>query len=216
MDAQQAAAVSALGAAYAARQRTLVANFVAELVSLIRQVFRPDDPARSWDATQLAVSALVQRYHRTSATMGARYYLDARRASGVAGARRAGPLPRIEDMTDDQVWDELGRIAGVGPEDLDEERIDATVRATGIASYQRSIRAGRSPQRAAGTMTTTLAGATQEWRWRAVGVWCMTPPPPTRRRSGGCGSLGRARAGGARCSRPVALSTGPRRRPDAG
>lgn len=162
MDAQQAAAVSALGAAYAARQRALVASFVAELVSLIRQVFRPDDPAGSWDATQLAVSALVQRYHRTSATMGARYYLDARRASGVAGARRAGPLPRIEDMTDGQVWDELGRIAGVGLEDLDEERIDATVRATGIASYQRSIRAGRSPQRAADTMTTTLAGATQE------------------------------------------------------
>ncbi|MBX5463810.1 MAG: hypothetical protein IRZ28_22320, partial [Steroidobacteraceae bacterium] len=68
------------------------------------------------------------------------------------------PVPATPD--DALAW--LERVTGVRPERLNGDRVDATVRATGIAAFQRAIRAGQPPGRAADTMAATLAGATQE------------------------------------------------------
>lgn len=164
MDAQQAAAVATASSAFAARQRLLAAEWARDLVALVRRVFRPADPAESWPGTQIAVSALVQRRHRDAADLAARYYLDVRRASGIAPERRPASAPsRGADvgLSEDEAWAELERLTGVRPSDLDDDRVDVVTRATGIASYERSIRLGRDPRRAGDTMTATLAGGTQ-------------------------------------------------------
>lgn len=172
MDARQAAQVAAIAAAYAAQQRLLAAEWMRDLVALVRAVFRPFDPAGSWPGLLDAVTALIGQRHRAAAGMAARYYLDLRAASGVpaprprvdpfaalAPGRRVAPPP-LATADDALAW--LDRTVGVRPTPLVPERVDATVRATGIASFQRAVRAGQDPGRAADTMAVSLAGATQE------------------------------------------------------
>lgn len=65
----------------------------------------------------------------------------------------------LDSDDEDDVWAELGRIAGVGPPDLDDERVESNLTATGIASYQRAIRAGQTPTQAIDTMAVNLAGS---------------------------------------------------------
>lgn len=198
------AAVTALTAAYVARQRFLSTMLTRDLVLLVRQLFDPLRPGPSWRVTKTQVDALIRARRSVSATLGARYYLDLRAVHvPPPGARprrrpevprRAVEAPHVPDEgardildrvarepdgervevdipdreledefgldgDDSDVWAELGRIAGVGPTDLDEARVEANLNATGIASYQRAIRAGQTPAQAVDTMAVNMAGS---------------------------------------------------------
>ncbi|MFG2001692.1 hypothetical protein ACGFNU_21330 [Spirillospora sp. NPDC048911] len=65
----------------------------------------------------------------------------------------------LDDLSETQAWAELERIAPAQPEDLDADRLDANLNATGIASYKRALRAGQTPDRAVDTMAVNLAGS---------------------------------------------------------
>ena len=50
-------------------------------------------------------------------------------------------------------------IDPVEPDDLPDDRVDATLNATGIASYKKAIRAGQTPEQSRDTMAVNLSGA---------------------------------------------------------
>lgn len=65
----------------------------------------------------------------------------------------------LGDIGDADVWAELGRIAGVQPSDLDDDRVESNLDTTGIAAYQKAVRAGQAPEQATDTMAVNLAGS---------------------------------------------------------
>lgn len=82
------------------------------------------------------------------------------REPAEAAERDVLELP--EDVSDDDAWAELEKIAPLTPEDiadLNEDRVDANLNATGIASYKKAIRAGQAPEKAVDTMAVNLSGA---------------------------------------------------------
>jgi hypothetical protein len=157
-----------LTAAYMAQQRLIATTFSRDLLLLLRAVFSTVDPGQSWPATRMAVTSLIRERRRSSADAAARYFVDLRRLEVPqrVPAAQAQPSPvqllGSEPTTVPGTWADLERIAPVTPEDiavLDEDRVEANLNATGIASYQRAIRAAKSPEQARDIMTTTMTGA---------------------------------------------------------
>lgn len=92
-----------------------------------------------------------------------------RNADSLGAAAGADDAADVGEVTEEDAWAELERIAPLQPGeetdldrfgDLEPDRVEATLNATGIASFKRAIRAGQSPERALDTMTTSLAGST--------------------------------------------------------
>lgn len=159
---------AALTAGYTAQQRLIATTFSRDLLLLLRAMFSTVDPGQSWPATRMAVASLIRDRRRSAADVAARYYVDLRRLevpqSGASPVR--APLtvrqPPVEPTTVPGVWADLERVAAVTPEDiigLDDDRVEANLNATGIASYKRAVRAGKPPEQARDVMTTTLTGA---------------------------------------------------------
>lgn len=65
----------------------------------------------------------------------------------------------LDSISEEDAWAELERIAPGRPDDLDEDRVEANLDATGIGTYQKALRAGQSPDRAVDTMAVNLAGS---------------------------------------------------------
>jgi hypothetical protein len=65
----------------------------------------------------------------------------------------------LSDLSEEDAWAELERVAGVHPGGLDEDRVEANLNATGIAVYHRALRAGQAEARAVDTMAVNLSGA---------------------------------------------------------
>ena len=65
----------------------------------------------------------------------------------------------LDGLTEDEAWAELDRIAPVRPSDLDAERVEANLNATGIAAYEKALRAGQTPNQAVDTMAVNLSGS---------------------------------------------------------
>jgi hypothetical protein len=77
-------------------------------------------------------------------------------------ARSAGAPIETEPPSVAEAWSELERIADLRPEEIEalsEDRVDANLNATGIASYKKAIRAGQTPERALDTMAVNLSGS---------------------------------------------------------
>lgn len=78
---------------------------------------------------------------------------------------RPEPPATLDDMlglgplSEEEAWAELDRIAPARPGDLDETRLDTNLDVTGIASYQKALRAGQTPGQAVDTMAVNLAGS---------------------------------------------------------
>ena len=64
----------------------------------------------------------------------------------------------LDPLTEEEAWAELERIAPADPNDLDEARLDENLNVTGIASYQKALRAGQTEDQAVDTMAVNMAG----------------------------------------------------------
>lgn len=65
----------------------------------------------------------------------------------------------LDPLTEREAWAELDRIASAHPSELDADRLDANLNATGIASFEKALRAGQTPSQAVDTMAVNLSGA---------------------------------------------------------
>lgn len=65
----------------------------------------------------------------------------------------------LDSFTEEEAWAELERIAPASPSDLVADRVNANLNATGIATYERALRAGQTPDRAVDTMAVNLSGS---------------------------------------------------------
>lgn len=65
----------------------------------------------------------------------------------------------LGSLSEDEAWAELDRIAPARPGELDDDRVDVNLNATGIATYQRAIRSGRTEAQAMDTMGVNLSGS---------------------------------------------------------
>lgn len=65
----------------------------------------------------------------------------------------------LDRLSEADAWAELDRIAGAEPVDLLADRLDGNLDATGIASFQRALRAGQPAAKAIDTMAVNLAGS---------------------------------------------------------
>lgn len=185
--ASQSESATAVTAAYIARQQLLMSVLARDLIRLIGEVFKPSSPGSSWSATKLALDGLIRDRRRMSADLAARYYVDVRQASLTPARRqrafpaRTEPQPApalartpaepataepelsleadLEDFDEESAWAELEKIAPVEPGDLDDDRLDSNLNATGIGSYQRALRAGQTPAKAVDTMAMNLTGS---------------------------------------------------------
>lgn len=111
------------------------------------------DPGTGLVTTRLGSSAEV-----SEATRAIEAPLPGRPREDVESAE----LDLPGDLSEEDAWAELGKIAPLTPEDvadLDEDRVDANLNATGIASFKKAIRAGQNPERAVDTMAVNLSGA---------------------------------------------------------
>lgn len=178
---------AALTAAFVASQRLLATTLTRDLVLLLRAIFSVNDPGQSWPATKMALSSLIRDRRRQSADLARVYYRDLRRVAlspprpigprPVRVASPSPPAPQPPGPSDRSDLDDLEaearaeaeaareldlepeEIDPVEPDDLSDDRIDATLNATGIASYKKAIRAGQTPEQALDTMAVNLSGA---------------------------------------------------------
>lgn len=99
-------------------------------------LFNPAHPGPSWQATRSAVASLIMAQRIRSAELGIAFYRSERRAAGLGG----GFMPRL-------------------PDPLPDGQILKTIDATGIGTFQRSLRAGATPEQAVDRAAVTLSGA---------------------------------------------------------
>jgi hypothetical protein len=119
------------------RQQVLIsATLSRDVVRLLKNLFNPANPGPSWAAARSVVAALVRDQRRRSADLAARFYRDARRSAGVSGG-----------------------FTPAAPIELDEVRLLKSLDATGIAAFQKSLRAGASPDRAVDRSAVALSGS---------------------------------------------------------
>lgn len=119
------------------RQQVLIsATLSRDVVRLLKNLFNPENPGPSWAAARSVVAALVRDQRRRSADLATRFYQEARRSAGAVG--EFTPAEALE---------------------LDEERLLKSLDATGIASFQKSLRAGAPPDRAVDRSAVTLSGS---------------------------------------------------------
>lgn len=121
---------------YRRQQAMIGVVLTRDLVRLLRALFNPADPGPSWQTTRITVAALIRDRRRQSADLATRFYRDARRSAGLHGVFIPAP-----------------------PTDLVEDRLLKTVDATGIATYQRSLRSGAAPPQALDRSAVTLSGS---------------------------------------------------------
>lgn len=170
---------AALTAAFVASQRLLAVTFTRDLVLLLRAIFSVNDPGQSWPATKQALAAMTRDRRRQSTDLARVYYQDLRRAALLQPDRPRPPAtrrtPDLPDDFDESAPEEPGTEADeidvevgefefddvdpVEPDDLPDDRIEATLNATGIASYKKAIRAGQTAEKALDTMAVNLSGA---------------------------------------------------------
>jgi len=65
----------------------------------------------------------------------------------------------LDPLSEREAWAELDRIAAAHPTVLDADRLDANLNVTGIASFEKALRAGQTPNQAVDTMAVNLAGS---------------------------------------------------------
>lgn len=121
---------------YRLYQVQLSATLTRDLVHLLRALFQPSAPGPSWQAVRTAVAALIVSRRQQSIDMARSFYRNERLAAGI----RTPFTPAL-------------------PDPLPADQILKTVDATGIATYQRSLRAGATPQQAVDRAAVTLSGA---------------------------------------------------------
>jgi hypothetical protein len=121
---------------YRRRQVLISATLSRDVVRLLKNLFNPANPGPSWAAARSVVAALVHDQRRRSTDLATRFYQDARRSAGVAGDF----TPAI-------------------PVELEDQRLLKSLDATGIATYEKSLRAGASPEKAADRSAVTLSGS---------------------------------------------------------
>jgi hypothetical protein len=182
---EQLAAASAVTAAYVQRQRLLSMLVSRDVLRVLRTAFNLRDPGASWPLVRALLAGVIREHRRQAAANAARYYRDVRatvlRGAPVPRGQVADPFARPAQVDDDlaaiardirrQVEAETARelaedravrareaITPVEPDEVDEERMDANLNATGIATYRRSLRSGRSPEAARDAMGVTLSG----------------------------------------------------------
>lgn len=84
-------------------------------------------------------------------------------AAQATAPRAPAQVPAMADepgsLSEDEAWAELDRIAPARPGELDDDRVDVNLNATGIATYQRAIRSGRAEAQAMDTMGVNLSGS---------------------------------------------------------
>lgn len=122
--------------AYRRQQALIAATLSRDLVRLLRTLFNPANPGPSWQATRSAVTSLIVAQRLRSAELGIAFYRSERRAAGRGG----GFTPRL-------------------PDPLPDQQILRTIDATGIGTFQRSLRAGATPEQAVDRAAVTLSGA---------------------------------------------------------
>ncbi|TDD97635.1 hypothetical protein [Actinomadura rubrisoli] len=121
-----------------------------------RRQFRPEvrvDPGTGLVHTRLASAAEVSEATRT---------IEAPLPEQPRPEGAPAELDGFADISEEDAWAELEKIAPITLEDieeLDEDRVDANLNATGVASYKKAIRAGQPPERARDTMAVNLAGS---------------------------------------------------------
>ena len=121
---------------YRWQQAQLSASLTRDLVHLLRALFNPADPGAAWQAVRAAVAALIADRHRRSADLAAAFYRAERLAAGV--------------------WSPFTPTA---PAPLPAEQVLKAIDATGIAAFQRALRAGATPQQALDRSAVTLSGS---------------------------------------------------------
>lgn len=127
---------AALAAQYMAQQRLLSTTLTRDMVILIRALFSFNDPGASWPGLKMAADAMIRDRRRTSADLAGPYYQRARLMAGATG-----------------------HIVPAEPLELAADRVDATLNATGIATFQEAIKAGADPPKARDRMAVTFTGS---------------------------------------------------------
>jgi hypothetical protein len=120
---------------YRRQQAQVGATLTLDLVRLFKGLFNPANPGPSWQTTRMATAALIRDRRRQSAALATRFYRDARRSAGVGGGFTPAP-----------------------PIDLDEDRLLKSIDATGIGTYQKSLRSGATPEKAVERAAVTESG----------------------------------------------------------
>lgn len=124
-----------LANAYRQQQQALASSFVRDLVRLIRLIFDLGNPDRAWPGLRVAMEAMVRDRRRHSADLAGPYYNRSRLAEGLDPFVVPPPLA------------------------LDEDRLAATLNATGIAVFKKAQRLGASAEQARDRMAVTLSGS---------------------------------------------------------
>lgn len=183
------AAAAAVTSAYTARQHLLSAMVARDVARLLRAVFSVRNPDGSWPVTRTLLAGLIREQRRQAAVNGGRYYRDVREAmlrgrarpGGDPFAARPGALVGADvdleaiardirrqvqaevaqELAEDRAARRREAITPVEPDEVDDDRMTANLNATGLASYRRALRSGRSPEQARDVMTVTLTGTAQ-------------------------------------------------------
>ena len=120
---------------YRRQQAQIAALLSWDLVRLLRILFNPANPGPSWQATRTAVAAMIAQQRARSAELGVEFYRRERLAAGLGTF-----TPRL-------------------PDPLPDEQVFRTVDATGMGTFQRSLRAGATSQQAVDRAAVTLSGS---------------------------------------------------------
>ena len=139
-------------------RRRLAGDLAARYYIDLRQVSL--QPRRAPELRPEA-STLMPVTHRPAARDIVESVTRQQPSSASAESASTGDLEEafgLDPLTEEEAWAELQRIAPAGPNDLDERRLDENLNVTGIASYEKALRAGQTPEQAVDTMAVNLSG----------------------------------------------------------
>ena len=120
-------------------QQALAATLTLDITRLWRALVGEDGPRPVWDDTlRPQLATLVQERRTRSAALALSYYQMARADAGVAGDPPVVRVPRAPAA-----------------------QVDTALTVTGLVSYERAVRSGRTPDQASDTAIVTVTGAAE-------------------------------------------------------
>ncbi len=120
-------------------QQALAAALTLDVTRLWQALVGEDGPRPVWDdMLRPQLATLVQDRRTRSAALATAYYRQARATAGVPGNPPTVPVPRAPAA-----------------------QVDTALTVTGLVSYERAVRSGRTPEQASDTAIVTVTGAAE-------------------------------------------------------
>lgn len=129
---------TALARRHRTTQTALTSLLTLGITDLWRSLVDERGPRQVWPVLEPQLASMIQDRRAQSADIARRFYAQARAEAGVPGRSPAIEVPRAPAA-----------------------QVETSLAVTGLVSYERGIRSGRTPEQASGVAIVTVTGAAE-------------------------------------------------------